>query len=198
MGSERAGLRRWLLSIAVLLMLLMTAIVSASCSGAALMRCEGVNIKAMTSEAVLGLTGIEGLESKIWVTDQYTTLAALPETSLLLGELQEGEAAIAGPQMVVVAMGPALSAEDKPVTPEVRCTEEGVQVVVVVKMATPPGSSARRRIVMRPVLKVHLEVERAPLLFEAKWVLQSPDGRPNSDVLASRQIVFTAIPTAGK
>ena len=136
---------------------------------------------------------LNGLRTGIYVAPGADfPLADVLGQSALAGELERRVTSTMARHFTAYAFGPEIAAEDVLDAPAARCTESGVLVISTVRLAVPPGTSARRRIVWRPVLALQLEPLRADLRLEVEWVLRGPDGQLGPGVTTIKEIACLA------
>lgn len=161
--------------------------------------CQNVNCSAVVLHAVrlVDPQPKSALQSELGAGIYVSPGADLSLTEILgdaalAGELRRRVANTTASQFTAYAFGPEIAAEDVLDAPTARYTKRGVAVTSIVRLAVPPGASARRRIVWRPVLALQLEPKRVDVRLEVEWVLRGPDGQLGAGVMTIKEIVCSA------
>lgn len=156
--------------------------------------CQTVTILEMRiANTPLSFIDLGNLESGILVTsDVDATATAEPKKDELIHDLRSDFINISQPLLKAFAYGPEIAAEDELMSAEAQCTSRGIAIDMVVRLAVPPNTGSRRRIVWRPILSILMKAKTS-FRLDINWIKRSSDRIADVVIASRKEIIYSQV-----
>lgn len=162
-------------------------------SNASNIDCEAVTVLEMKiANKPPSFVDLGSLASGILVASHAeATVIEDPKNGELVRSLRLDPINISQPLFKALAYGPEIAAEDEIVSTEAHCISGGTVINTVVRLAVPPSTGSRRRVVWRPILSILVNA-KASFRLNVNWIKRSPD---HTDVVVAshKEIAYSPV-----
>lgn len=156
--------------------------------------CQAITVlEIRIANAPPSFVDLGNLTSGILVTsDVDATVTEELKNDELIHDLRSNYINIYQPLLKVFAYGPEIAAEDELMSAEAHCTSRGIAIDKVVRLAVPPDTGSRRRIVWRPILSILMKAKTS-FRLDINWIKRSSDRIADVVITSRKEIIYSQV-----